>query len=606
MATRRTLRRHFLKGAASTAAMASLTPGLTLGLHLPAAAQIAATRPADLVLKNGKIITIDGQSTITSAVAIAGDRIVAVGPDASMAAHTTPATRVLDLNGRAVIPGLNDGHAHMDREALRNVFPALGPVRSIKDIQARVAELARNKRPGEWIVTMPIGDPPYYFDVPDILAEKRWPTRQELDAAAPNNPVYIRAIWGFWRGTLPIVSCANTEALKRAGITRDTAPPSPTLTIQKDANGDPTGVIIEREMQPVAEMIWFREATQFSHADRLRALSLSAKEYHRFATTSVFEGHGAATELLRVYKQAYRDGTLTMRATLALSANWTAAGDAPLGPFVEAWAGWLGEPGFGNDWLKMSGLYVSVGRSPADDARASAAPYTGWAGFNSNHGLPRDKVKELLLHCAKNDIRACAIAGAGGLGMLDLYEEVDRLIPLRGRRWVLSHINVIAPHDVERIARMGLVLTTHSNAYLYKALDATANRLPAEQHDHIVPMNALRDAGITVSLATDNVPVSLWLPVQQTIVRKDYKSGRQVGGRQALSRMDALRCATLNGSYLTFDEARKGSLEVGKFADLAVLSADPLTVEEEKISETTALMTMVGGRIMHETPAWSG
>jgi predicted amidohydrolase YtcJ len=100
------------------------------------------------------------------------------------------------------------------------------------------------------------------------------------------------------------------------------------------------------------------------------------------------------------------------------------------------------------------------------------------------------------------------------------------------------------------------------------------------------------------------VPVSLWFPVQQTIVRKDYKSGRQVGARQALSRMEALRCATLNGSYLTFDEAKKGSLEVGKFAELAVLSADP--VEEEKISETTAPMTMVGGRIMHETPGWSG
>jgi predicted amidohydrolase YtcJ len=602
MAIKRMLRRYFLKGTASTAALASLTPGL----RLPAAAQSAATRPADLVLKNGKIITIDGQSMITQAIAIAGDRIIAVGSDASMAAHTTPATRVRDLNGRAVIPGLNDGHAHVDREALRNVFPALGPVRSIKDIQERIAELARGKRPGEWIVTMPIGDPPYYFDVPDILAEKRWPTRQELDAAAPNNPVYIRAIWGFWRGTLPIVSCANTEALKRAGITRDTVPPSPTLTIQKDANGDPNGVFIEQEMQPVAEMIWFREATQFSHADRLRALPLSAKEYHRFGTTSVFEGHGAATELMRVYKQAYRDGTLTMRTALALSANWTAAGDAPLGPFVEAWAGWLGEPGFGNDWLKMSGLYVHVGRSPADNARASAAPYTGWAGFNSNHGLPRDKVKELLLHCAKNDIRACAIAGAGGLGVLDLYEEVDRAIPLRGRRWMISHINVVAPRDVERIARMGLVATTHTNAYLYKALDTTANRLPAEQHDHIVPMNALRDAGVTVSLATDNVPVSLWLPVQQTIVRKDYKSGRQVGARQALSRMDALRCATLNGAALSFDEGKKGSLEVGKFADLAVLSADPLTVEEAKISETTALMTMVGGRIMHETPGWFG
>ncbi len=123
------------------------------------------------------------------------------------------------------------------------MFPSLGRVRSIRDIQERIAELARGKRAGEWIVTMPIGDPPYYFDVPDILAEKRWPTRQELDVAAPGHPVYIRSIWGFWRGTFPLVSCANTEALQRAGITRETVAPVDTLTIEKDANGDPTGII---------------------------------------------------------------------------------------------------------------------------------------------------------------------------------------------------------------------------------------------------------------------------------------------------------------------------------------------------------------------------
>ena len=105
-------------------------------------------------------------------------------------------------------------------------------------------------------------------------------------------------------------------------------------------------------MQPMAELIWFRQASAFTHADRLRALPLSARAYHAFGTTSVFEGHGVASELLRVYKQAYREGALTMRAALAFSPNWKTVGDAPLGPFVEAWAGWLGEPGLGNDWLK--------------------------------------------------------------------------------------------------------------------------------------------------------------------------------------------------------------------------------------------------------------
>ena len=598
-------RRLLLKaaGAAGTAGVLSgAVPGAA-GAQASLPAPVAAgTGPADLILTNGKIITVDAAFTVAQALAIAGDRILAVGSDAAMARVSGPTTRVVDLKGKAVIPGITDGHAHMDREALRNVFPALGRVRSVRDIQDRIAELARAKQPGEWIVTMPIGDPPYYFDVPDILAEKRWPTRQELDAAAPNNPVFIRSIWGYWRGTFPLVSCANTEALKRAGITRDTVSPVDTLKIEKDANGDPTGVFVEREMAPVAELIWFRQAAAFTPADRLRALPQSARAYHAFGTTSVFEGHGAATELLRTYKRADRDGTLTMRTALAFSPNWQAAGGAPLGPFVEAWAGWLGEPGFGNDWLKMSGLYVHAGREAADDVRARAAPYTGWAGFNSNHGLPRDQAKELLLHCATNDIRAVMI----GSSNLDLYDEVDREIPLKGRRWVISHISTVSPRDIERIVRMGLVLTTHTNNYLYKGLHAQAQRLPPERHGEIVPLRSLLDAGVKVSLATDNVPVSPFLPIWQAVARRSYQTKEQVAPGEALSRADALRCATANGAYLTFDEDKKGSLEVGKLADVAVLSADPLATEESSIAEIRSLMTMVGGRIVHETPNWLG
>ena len=598
--------RRLLLKAAGVAGTAGVLSGAVPGAagaqaSLPAPVT-AGTGPADLILTNGKIITVDAAFTVAQALAIAGERILAVGSDAAMARVSGPTTRVVDLKGKAVIPGITDGHAHMDREALRSVFPALGRVRSVRDIQDRIAELARAKQPGEWIVTMPIGDPPYYFDVPDILAEKRWPTRQELDAAAPNNPVFIRSIWGYWRGTFPLVSCANTEALKRAGITRDTVSPVDTLKIEKDANGDPTGVFVEREMAPVAELIWFRQAAAFTPADRLHALPQSARAYHAFGTTSVFEGHGAATELLRTYKRADRDGTLTMRTALAFSPNWQAAGGAPLGPFVEAWAGWLGEPGFGNDWLKMSGLYVHAGREAADDVRARAAPYTGWAGFNSNHGLPRDQAKELLLHCATNDIRAVMI----GSSNLDLYDEVDREIPLKGRRWVISHISTVSPRDIERIVRMGLVLTTHTNNYLYKGLHAQAQRLPPERHGEIVPLRSLLDAGVKVSLATDNVPVSPFLPIWQAVARRSYQTKEQVAPGEALSRADALRCATANGAYLTFDEDKKGSLEVGKLADVAVLSADPLATEESSIAEIRSLMTMVGGRIVHETPNWLG
>ena len=250
----------------------------------------------------------------------------------------------------------------------------------------------------------------------------------------------------------------------------------------------------------------------------------------------------------------------------------------------------------------MSGLFAALGRSRSDDVRGAASPYTGWAGFNSDAGLPREQLKEVLLHCAANNIRVVAITGAGGLGMLDLYEEVDRQIPLKGRRWVLAHIYVISLRDIERIARMGLVLTTHTNAALYKSLDAIADSLPPERYDEIVPLNALREAGVRVSFASDNAPISLWGPVQQTIVRRDFKSQRQVGAGQALSRMDALRSATANGAYLTFDEDKKGTLKPGKFADLAVLSADPLIVQETKITDIVSEMTMAGGKIVYETP----
>jgi predicted amidohydrolase YtcJ len=130
--------------------------------------------------------------------------------------------------------------------------------------------------------------------------------------------------------------------------------------------------------------------------------------------------------------------------------------------------------------------------------------------------------------------------------------------------------------------------------------------MPPERHREIVPLRSLLDAGIEVSLATDNAPASLFLPIWQTIARTSFRTGQRVAPEEALTRADALRCATANGAYLTFDEDNRGSLQAGKFADLAVLSADPLTVEEAKVADIVSRMTMVGGKIVYETPNWSG
>jgi predicted amidohydrolase YtcJ len=593
-------RRELLKGAIAASVGASVAA--TVEAQTPERSPVV--RSADIILKNGKIITIDSSSTIANAIAIAGDRIVAVGAEAIVQTHIAPGTRIVDLKGKTVIPGLIDGHAHMDREGLKGVYPSLAGARSIRDVQERIAELARKAKPGQWIVTMPIGDPPYYWDVPQNLAEKRWPTRQELDVAAPNNPVFIRSIWGFWRHTLPLVSCANTEALKRAGITRDTVSPVETVKLEKDANGDPTGVIIEFDYQPLAELTWFLQAGGFTRANRAQGLPLAAQAYHAYGTTSVFEEHGVANELLRAYKDAYRDGTLTMRTVLTFSPNWNAVAGVPLGPFMEAWAGWLGEPGLGDDWLRVGGLAFGIGHALSDELRASAAPYTGWAGFNYDASLQREQAKEVMLHCARNDVRVVALANVSP-GLLDLYDEVDREIPLKGRRWVVGHINSLSPRDIEKIVRMGLVVTSHTNRYIFKEGHLLQERLPPDRHREISPLRDLLNAGVNVGLVTDNVPTSMFWPIWEAVARLDRVTNERVAPEQALTRLEALRCATINNAYLTFDETKKGSLEVGKLADLAVLSADPLTVEDVVIRDISALMTMVGGNVVYEKPNWA-
>jgi hypothetical protein len=380
---------------------------------------------------------------------------------------------------------------------------------------------------------MPIGDPPYYFDVPDILAEKRWPTRQELDAAAPNNPVYIRSIWGYWRSTMPLVSCAQHRG---AQASRDNARYGRTGANRHDREGRPRRPdqrLRRAGVSTNSELIWFGDVARFTHADRVRALLESARSYHGFATTGIFEGHGAASELIRVYREAHGNGALTMRTTLVFSPDWSAVGSAPLGSFVDAWAGWLGGAGLGNAWLKMSGINVSIGRDAADDVRAMAAPYTGWAGFNYANGLPRGQLKDVLVRCAANDIRTVMIHRPG---VLDLYDEIDRIVPLKGKRWVIAHINTIPPADIERIVRMGLVLTTHTNNSLYKALDTLARQMPPERHREIVPLRSLLDAGIEVSLPTDNAPASLFLPIWQTIARTSFRTSQRVAPEEALTR----------------------------------------------------------------------
>lgn len=550
----------------------------------------------DILLTNGKIITVDDRFSIAEAVAIQGQHICAVGSAAQLGAMATPRTRIVDLQGKAVVPGLIDGHAHLDREGLKTIFPALGRVRCIADIQARIAELAAQAEPGAWIVTMPIGDPPTYFDVPGILAEGRFPNRHDLDKVAPDHPVYIRSIWGYWRHTAPLVSIANSKALELAGIDRHTASPSALVTIEKDEDGEPTGVFSEDTMMPIVELTLLRKIPGFSRGDRARTLPCSFSSYLAHGTTSIFEEHGAATELMRAYKDARARGDLDMRVALVLSPNWAAVPNVDMGTFVQAWCGWLGEPAFGDDFLKMTGIFVDIDPVPDNKARSRALPYTGWAGFNYDTALSRERALELLLACARNDIRAVAIWP----NMLELFHEVHRQISLKGRRWVIGHISSLSARQIDLIQEMGLVVTSHTNRYIFKEGHLLQQRLGPDREHEIAPLRTLIEGGTRVALATDNVPVSMFYPIWQAVTRRSRYTGEPVAASEALTREQALRAATINGAWLTFDEARKGSIEAGKLADLAVLDADPLTCPDDALKDIAADMTFLGGRLVHQ------
>lgn len=559
-------------------------------------------RTAERIFYNGKIITLDRGSTICSALATAGERILATGADDYVRRLAGPGTELVDLRGRAVVPGLIDGHAHMDREGLKDVYPSLAGARSVDEILARIAALVRQARPGEWIVTMPIGEPPSYWDLPESLADKRWPTRHDLDEVAPDNPVYIRPIWGFWRHKLPLVSIANSRALAEAGIGRDTPSPVESVIIERDSSGAPNGIFTEWTYMSVVELTLMRRAGGFTGEQRAAALRRSMAVYNAFGTTSVFEEHGVAGEVLAAYRTLREAGPPPVRAHLIHSPSWGAVGDVPVKSLLDGWGAWLAGRGLGDEYLRIAGLYVLLEeegdgpRSPAENAlRASASPYTGWAGFHYDAGLPRDRLREVLLEAARQDIRCVGLTP----DLLDLYAEVDRKVPIGGKRWVLGHISLLTRDQIAQARDLGLVLTTHTNRYIFRTGSRVLAEIGAAREGEIAPLASLRDAGIRFALATDNVPVSMFHPIWQSIARRDRATGRVIAPAEKIGREDALRAATIDGAYLTFEENDKGSLEPGKLADLVALSDDPLRVDEDRIKDIAAELVVVGGRTVY-------
>jgi predicted amidohydrolase YtcJ len=548
---------------------------------------------AATVLLDGRILTLDPRRPRATALAVADGRIVAVGGPADVKPWRGRGARVVDLKGATVIPGLVDAHAHLDREGLKLIYPSLALCRSIADIQRLVRRLAEGRKADEWIVTMPVGTPPFYQDAPGGLAEQRWPTRADLDAAAPDHPVYIRGIWGYWNRP-PVYSVANSRALALAGVTRATVPPRG-VQIQKDAAGEPTGVFVEHNVIQVLEFTLMAAAPRFTPADRLRALRESRRRYAARGVTAVYEGHGVAPEVLRVYRECHARGELQLRCTLAVSPTWRAA-DA--GAAIPALAAWAGGRGLGDDRLRVGGICLHYGGDP-EVARIlhASQPYTGWAGFVESANDPAAYREQAEL-AARHGLRVNTLVTRCLPEVLDVWEDVASRHPIRDLRWVLVHLNAATQEQMARIRRLGAVATTNPISYLYRSAGDEVARLGGAA-DQLLPHRSLARHRIPFGIATDNKPADPWVAFAAVVARRDMRTGVVVGERERLTRGQALAALTQGGACVTFAERDRGRLASGRAADLAVLEHDPLTAPLETLVGQTARLTMVGGEIVH-------
>ena len=548
---------------------------------------------ADVALLNGRIVTLDPTRPRATALAIAGDRIVAVGGDREIRRLRDRRTKVVDLSGATVVPGLVDAHAHLDREGLKYLYPSLARCRSIADIQAVIRRLAATRPRGEWIVTMPVGSPPFYIDAPGGLRERRWPTRADLDAAAPDHPVYVRGIWGYWNKP-PVVSIANSAALARAGVTRDTVPPMG-VEILEDATGEPTGVFVEHNLIQVLEFTLMSAAPRFTHADRLEALADSQRRYAARGVTAIYEGHGIAPELLSVYREAHERGTLRVRAFLSVSPTWEAKDAARAIPEVAAWAGGRG---LGDDLLRVAGICLHHG-GDHDVARIlhASQPYTGWAGFVESANSP-EQYREQAELAARHRLRVSTLVTRNLPQVIDTWEKIAQSTPITDLRWVAVHLNAATADQIRRLKRLGAVATTNPISYLWRSAADEARKL-GDAAETLLPHRSLERARLPFGLATDNKPADPWLAFRAGVERRDMASGEIVGPRERLTRLAALRALTVGGAWVTFAERERGVLAPGRQADLAVLDGDPLTMPLAEIESLECRLTIVGGHVVH-------
>jgi predicted amidohydrolase YtcJ len=556
-------------------------------------AQQQTQEPADLVVLNAKILTVDAGFREAQALAVRDGRFVAVGSTEEVRARIDGATRVIDAGGRTVIPGLIDSHVHALGVAAAEASQPFLNLRSIGELQDWIRATARRVPRDTWIWT-----PRVY---PPRLRERRFPTRQELDAAAPYHPVAVDGAYAF---------SLNSMALRAAGVTR-ASPDPPGGAIAKDARGEPTGLL-----RNVGAMLARFQPSE-SAAPPLDMLERVHRQYVRTGITSVIE-RSATVEGYRAYEALQRAGRLHVRATVTFRIPHPEDA-AQVERFV------TGLPfrfGSGDDWLKVGPLKIFVDggillgtafmRDPygagAHDLYAIDDP--GYRGFLT---LTPEQIRSVIAMGHKHGWQMVAhVTGDAGVDVvLEAFAAAQAQLPSPDSRDTLIHAYFVHPESAARAARLGVLVDTQP-AWYYKDADALAAGLGRERLAHFIGLRTLRQAGVDVAINTDHMfgldrdealnPFNPFLTIYIATTRRT-QSGAIVSGGEAVSREEALRMMTSAAARFSFDEKMRGSIEVGKLADFVVLDADIMTCPPDRLRAIQPEMTVIGGRVAYERTA---
>jgi predicted amidohydrolase YtcJ len=546
--------------------VACLTFGLAAAL-LPS--RSIAQDAADLVLTNGKIVTVDDRFTIAQALAIRGSRIVAVGSVADIDRLKGPQTKAIDLAGRTVIPGLIDNHAHWIRAAEHDEVRfdgVLSRARALKLIADRVGRTP----PGEWIAVLGGWSEEQFVD-----NQQRF-TRAELDAIAPNNPVALQSVYNH--------TILNTAGLKAVGIDAATADPA-RGKIEHDAKGEPTGLVngagavafVAAKIPHKDFDTWLKQARQL--VSHLNSLGVTA-----WVDAG---GRGLSEQHYEPFRVLASKGELNIRAfyTVIRMPATPAQLDAAIAE-IKQLVPFQGDDYFGNvgyGEVAYIPLYTQL-LSPATVPR------------------PQDiaEFKRLIVALAERGIYFNSHVEMEPVidAMLDVYEEVNKTHPIKGLRWSFAHLDQVTDAQLTRMKRLGMMAELHSRPLIQGAL---MHKVHGDKAWDMPPFRRVQDSGIRWGLGSDATAVT---PSDPFYTLSFAVTGEMIGGRkvnrQSISREDALIAHTRNNAVFLFQENNIGSLAPGKYADLLILDRDYLTVPASEIKEIKPLLTMVGGKIVYE------